>query len=264
MLFAIYQYLCYYEGMINIDKRGLIEELYHKHKEFKNGVYVGDRVKMQKEYFEVTGEEITSSTLSNYIRDIDKDIDYSNQDLAKYSEDSNGNITSEIRKRMKAKLVYTNRELLELHSINPDENQIKQIISNEWTMTNKDGMQYYNFQSKIIAVPIGAEGLTFEEFFKQIKEPPVKFKKRLIGIGTRNLVIGLADLHFGPTTVEQLEEELSEICEIVENGYDTIVIEQLGDLFESSQMKDAVTLKGTILPTVDMVKALRDAKQFFH
>jgi hypothetical protein len=71
-------------------------------------------------------------------------------------------------------------------------------------------------------------------------------------------------MHFGVTTVEMLQSDLAEIMDIIENGYKTIVIAQLGDLFESSQMKESLTLRGTILPSVDMVKALADAKSFYH
>ena len=255
--------------MKTYNREDLLKELWQKYATKTAGGYQSDRKKISEEFLEITGETIANSTISNYTGKWDLEELYNikngiTTEPLKYGVDKDGNITSEIKKRMAAKRQFTNRELLELHAINPEENEIKQIISNEWSMTNKDGIIYYNFQSKIIAVPIAANGLTLEQFAELMKEQAPYIKLKQIGVGERNLVIGLADMHFGVTSLEQLVEQLSEICEIVENGYNRIVIEQLGDLFHSSQMKESITQKGTILQTVDMVKANKDAKSFFN
>ena len=247
------------------DKK-LIEDLWHKYRyEDKQGVK-SDRAAMIAEYEQITGSVIPLGTIKKYISQIINNYEEKGSidgEYIKYSENEHGDITSTIRKYMAAKRTFTNRELLELHAINPDENEIKQIVSNEWSMTTKDGDTYYNFQSKIIAVPISAGGISWEEFAEIVHEPPVAMKIEYEGIGERNLLIGLSDLHFPVSTLESLEREISEVMEIVMNGYDTIVIEQAGDLFESSQINESITLRGTILPTADMAKAWSDAKSLY-
>src|SRR5699024_10565299 len=118
------------------------------------------------------------------------------------------------------------------------------------------------FQSKIKVKPKGNhldDTDIINILTKDIKpiEIPVNY------VGDSNLVIPLADLHFGITQIEDTLEKLDEIKFILSKGYKTVVIEQLGDLFHSSQMKSSQTLRGTLLVDVDMVKAIEDAKTFY-
>lgn len=241
------------------NKRQLIDTLYERHQGKPNY-----RRAIQEDYFLTTGDELPIGTLKHHIKRIKKAGKRPPvAEMGGFADqrfNSDGSITSQIRKRLTQKKVFSNEELLELHTINTKENEIKQIVSNEWTMTNKDGETFYNFQSKIIAVPLKEGGLTFEDFRELVREEPIKFDVPLVGVGTRNLVVGMADIHLGVTTIEMILNEIAEIMEIAENGYDTIVIEQLGDYFHSSQMKQSITLKGTILQTVDMAKAWNDGK----
>lgn len=264
-------FFCYYMYMNKEEKIALVKELYQKYiYEDAQGIK-SDRNKIKLEFEERTGEELPLGTLKSYIAELNrqellntKPVEDAIRDGAKhsvYSEDSDGNITSQIRERLKEKLTFTNEQLLKLHGINPEENVIRNIVSNEWTMTNKDGEQFFNFQSKIVAAPKTEDGLSIEELFDMMQRPMKPIKIKQIGIGVRNLVIGLADLHF-PMCEDRMSDLVSEIFETIENGYETIVVEQLGDLFESSQMKDTITLKGTVLPTVDMVLGVRQADQF--
>lgn len=241
------------------NKRQIIETLYERHQGKPSY-----RKAIQEEYFLTTGDKLPLGTLKYHIERIRK---LKKQPpapevggFADQKFNSDGSITSQIRTRLTQKKIFSNEELLELHLINPKENEVKQIVSNEWTMTNKDGETFYNFQSKIIAIPLKEGVLTLEDFRELVREEPRRFDVPLIGVGTRNLVVGLADIHLGLTTIEMLLNEIAEIMEIAENGYDTIVIEQVGDYFHSSQMKKSITLAGTILPTVDMAKAWNDGK----
>ena len=92
---------------------------------------------------------------------------------------------------------------------------------------------------------------------------PVEIKPPEIAT-ERNLVIPLADLHFGITKYEDVKDQLAKLVTIIGHDYDTIVIEQLGDLFHSSQMKSSQTLKGTQLEDVDMEQAVEDARLFYY
>lgn len=184
-------------------------------------------------------------------------------DVDKKSYRDDGSISSFIRTRLDEKKTFSKDELLELHGLNPDEFKIKNITSNEWSMTNGSGDKFYNFQSKILAEPILASDITPEQMVELLagRIKPVKIDK--IGTGENNLVIQLADLHFGVTKLKDTKEKLSKLIDRIDYGYKTIVIEQLGDLFHSSQMRASQTLRGTLLDDVDMVQAIEDAKTFF-
>lgn len=250
------------------EKQKLIETLWQKYAYEITGGYRSDRKKIIRDYIEITGENITSSTLSNYTQNMDLEYLYATREEPEeitHAVDEGGKITSTIRQRMLEKRVFTNRELLELHAINPEENQLDRIVSNEWSMTNADGETYYNFQSKIIAKPISEQGLPMDGFIELIKKDPEPMKIDTIAIGDTHLGIGLADLHFGRTTREMLSRHLSQALDRIERGgYKTILIAQLGDAFESSQIKQSITLAGTILPSVDMAQAIQDFKWFMH
>lgn len=257
--------------MDKTEKYKLIEKLWQKYAYKTKRGYQSDRKRIIEEYIEITGENITASTISNYTNKMDFEHLYATRkeveepDEIRHSAGEGGKITSSIRQRMSEKRTFTNKELLELHAINSEENEIYRIISNEWSMTNKDGETYFNFQSKIIAKPISGDGITIEDFIEMIKVDPEPMKIETIAIGDTHLGIGLADLHFGRTTREMLEHHLMQALDRIERGgYKNILIAQLGDAFESSQIKKSITLAGTILPSVDMARAIQDFKWFMH
>lgn len=185
------------------------------------------------------------------------------EDVDKKTYREDGSISSFIRTRLDEKKTFSKNELLELHGLDPDEFKIKNITSNEWSVTSGSGDKFYNFQSKILAEPVLASDITPEQMAELLagRITPVKIDK--IGIGENNLVIQLADLHFGVTKLKDTKEKLSKLIDRIDYGYKTIVIEQLGDLFHSSQMRSSQTLRGTLLDDVDMVQAIEDAKTFF-
>lgn len=184
-------------------------------------------------------------------------------DVDKKSYRDDGSISSFIRTRLDAKQTFSKDELLELHGLDPEEFKIKNITSNEWSMTNGEGDKFYNFQSKILAEPILTSDITPEQMVELLAGRIKSVKIDKIGTGENNLVIQLADLHFGVTKLKDTKEKLSKLIDRIDYGYKTIVIEQLGDLFHSSQMRASQTLRGTLLDDVDMVQAIEDAKSFF-
>ena len=182
-------------------------------------------------------------------------------DKKNYRED--GSISSFIRTRLDDKQTFSKEELLELHGLDSKEFKIKTITSNEWSMTVGTGERHYNFQSKILAEPLSSKDVTPEQMVELLagRIQPIGIDK--ISIGENNLVIQLADLHFGVTKLKDTTDKLAKLIDRIDYGYDTIVIEQLGDLFHSSQMRSSQTLKGTLLDDVDMTQAIEDAKSFF-
>lgn len=186
------------------------------------------------------------------------------EDVDKKSYREDGSISSFIRTKLDSKQTFSQSELLELHGLDPSEFKVKTITSNEWSVTAGTGEKYYNFQSKILAEPMTAKDISFEQIVSILTNDIKPMTIELLGAGDTNLVIQLADLHFGVTKIDMTKEKLAKLIDRIDYGYQTIVIEQLGDLFHSSQMKSSQTLKGTLLDDVDMAQAIEDAKTFFH
>ena len=215
----------------------------------------------QEWYEDIRSDENTDMQL-------ELDLDYTGEKLKKVEDKKSGSITSNLSK------IYdddtgldelTDEDILRLHRIDPESFQIRTLTSNVYTMTNNNGERYYNFQSKIVTEP-RVDEITEENIVDQFAKEIQTYETKTIKNGLTNLVIPLADLHFGIATMEMdvVREKLDRIVDIVKKGYKKIVIEQLGDLFHSSQMKSSQTLRGTLIDDVDMVKAIEDAKTFYH
>lgn len=145
--------------------------------------------------------------------------------------------------------------VLRAHGFDSDEWELVSATNNFWA--NKS-------QSKIKVKPI-TKNVTMDDVLNKLTASikPLADQPSVKKTTKRNLVIPLADLHFGVTKYVDVERQLFDLQAVVENGYGTIVIEQLGDLFHSSQMNSSQTLKGTMLNEVDMEQAVEDAKCFY-
>ncbi len=151
----------------------------------------------------------------------------------------------------------TPEDILKYKGYDPQEWEISQVTTNEWTTTTAD-IQKWNQQLKFVVKP-KHKAFNASAFTESIE--PVKLTS--IKTGDRNLFIGLADWHFGITKLEDLQGKLAMIVDIISKGYKQIVIGQLGDLFHSSQIKKSVTMAGTVLDDVNMEQAIKDARSFF-
>ncbi|MBV6373850.1 helix-turn-helix domain-containing protein [Enterococcus casseliflavus] len=151
----------------------------------------------------------------------------------------------------------TPEDILKYKGYDPDEWEISQVTTNEWTTTAAE-TQKWNQQLKFVIKP-KHKSFNASAFTDSIE--PVKLTS--IKTGDRNLFIGLADWHFGITKLEDLQDKLARMIDVISKGYKQIVIGQLGDLFHSSQIKKSVTMAGTQLDDVDMEQAIKDARSFF-
>lgn len=163
----------------------------------------------------------------------------------------------EVKMAFYQKRSKTPKDILLYKGYDPDEWEISQVTTNEWTTTTAD-IQKWNQQLKFVVKP-KHKAFNASAFTESIE--PVKLTA--IKTGDRNLFIGLADWHFGITKLEDLQDKLARMIEVISKGYKQIVIGQLGDLFHSSQIKKSVTMAGTQLDDVDMEQAIKDARSFF-
>ena len=181
----------------------------------------------------------------------------------KEHRDSNSSITSEMILQRNSKELFTESELLEIHGFDPREFKIKHVTSNEWTTPSED-TQFYNYQSKISVIPITGEERTQADFLESLSKEVTPVQIKQTNFGKNNVIIALSDMHFGETTMEDLQTKLEEIQETLRKGYKEVVIMNAGDFFHSDDMFSSRTIAGTVLETVDMVRAVEDAKTFMH
>jgi hypothetical protein len=107
------------------------------------------------------------------------------------------------------------------------------------------------------------QGLSISEMAEAFNDKIIPVNYGMKKSGDRNLVIPLPDLHFGWTTFADLKDMVSQLREIIMDGYNEIVIEQLGDLFHSDQIHATQTVRGTQLDHANMRQAFHDAVKLF-
>ncbi|MCT4379991.1 helix-turn-helix domain-containing protein [Leuconostoc pseudomesenteroides] len=156
----------------------------------------------------------------------------------------------------------TPEDILEYLNLDVNDWRIVSAIPNQWTTPTDNGPKW-NFQLKVNVKPKLDDELTFEDITEILKQEIEPYTVKQVAHSAHNLVIPLPDLHFGVTKKKDVQNHLDRMLDVINKGYKTIVIEQLGDLFHSSQMWSSQTLRSTILQDVDMVAAWNDAKWLF-
>lgn len=174
---------------------------------------------------------------------------------------ANGDVVSDALFNIRLDPNKSPEAVLKAHGFDAKRWDIKQVVSNEWQQHSTADGTTPLFQSKIIVTPkvkLSIEEIkaVFANEFKPIVIPQLKS-------GERNLIIPLADLHFGIMSYDDFKPILEQIGVVLQGGYKTVVIEQLGDLFHSDQINTTQTVKGTQLDQVNMARALEDCKHFF-
>lgn len=153
--------------------------------------------------------------------------------------------------------------LLKAHGFDPERWEIINAKTGFWEQNSNNSGKTKLYSSRITVKPIKNEfsiDKVIEKLTQEVKPyhiPKNTFKSK------NNMVLPLADMHFGITKLHDLEQHIDNMLPKLQQEHDIFVIEQLGDLFHSSQMWSAQTMKGTLLDEVDMVEAVDNAKTFF-
>ena len=153
--------------------------------------------------------------------------------------------------------------LLKAHGFDPEKWEIINAKTGFWEQNSNNSGKTKLYSSRITVKPIKNEfsiDKVIEKLTQEVKPyhtPKNTFKSK------NNMVLPLADMHFGITKLHDLEQHIDNMLPKLQQEHDIFVIEQLGDLFHSSQMWSTQTMKGTLLDEVDMVEAVDDAKTFF-
>lgn len=82
---------------------------------------------------------------------------------------------------------------------------------------------------------------------------------------TRMLEIPLFDMHWGVAFMDHYEPVLREILDLIDSReWDKIVIPFGQDFFHNDSIVNGQTTKGTVIEKVDMMRAVKEAKQFMY
>ncbi|MFT9313386.1 helix-turn-helix domain-containing protein [Leuconostoc pseudomesenteroides] len=230
-----------------LDSRNIVEKLYEE-----TGVYYAQR--SVQRYASVKAPQNNNSENDHFSIE------------PKYSYGSDGKV-DDIKITAKYLLLNeqtqkTPEDILEYLNLDVNDWRIVSAIPNQWTTPTDNGPKW-NFQLKVNVKPKLDDELTFEDITEILKQEIEPYTVKQVAHSAHNLVIPLPDLHFGVTKKQDVQNHLDRMLDVINKGYKTIVIEQLGDLFHSSQMWSSQTLKSTMLQDVDMVAAWNDAKWLF-
>lgn len=187
---------------------------------------------------------------------------YNSQDKVQEERHSDGTIDRHSYLEMSEAEMMDDNFILKAHGFNPETYKIINIKNSFWQQGTKDGNKSL-YASKITVKPI-VDDFSIDKVIERLTQEvkPYHLSKKKLE-SQNNMVLPLADMHFGITKLHDLERHIDNILPKLKQEHDIFVIEQLGDLFHSSQMWLTQTMKGTLLDEVDMVEAVDDAKAFF-
>lgn len=173
---------------------------------------------------------------------------------------TDGTVTQVGYRTLKAGLSkQTDSDVLKAHGLDPAKFTLTSVTDNYW---GKDDEGEPLYQTKIKAEPKEYDlGQLIETVNEEVK--PVKLNVEKTSTGTTALIIPLFDLHFGISTFETMKPFLDQIKDVLKQGFLHVLVILGGDYFHSDSITKSVTVKGTQLDHVDMVKALKDGDRFF-
>lgn len=107
--------------------------------------------------------------------------------------------------------------------------------------------------------------VNLDELVASLKESvePYKFTPYYDGDADRMLEIPLFDMHWGNSFMEDYQPVLDEVLNLISSRYwDRIVIPFGQDFFHNDSVVNPTTTKGTVVDKVDMMKAVKEGRQF--
>jgi len=242
----------------------------------KEHIGLGDtHQSISNQIYDVFGVNVARRTISNHVErlnthDIGLNVTsvpskvYYRENGKQLSINSDGSQTSSTVIQMQADQIKDVNYVLRAHGFSETDWELVSARNNFWQQNNSEQGLVDLYQSKITVKPKTHE-LSVDKFLDKLVTDVKPYQLKVTDNKTKNnMVLPLADLHFGITKIADLEEHLHKIIPIIQQQHDTFVIEQLGDLLHSSQMWTTQTMRGTMLDEVDMVQAIEDAKSFFH
>lgn len=112
-----------------------------------------------------------------------------------------------------------------------------------------------------------ADSIDPELFIEAIRESvePVKYYIQFDEDAERMLEIPLFDMHWGISFMNEYESVLKDILDLIHiRKWDRIVIPFGQDFFHNDSIVNGQTTKGTVIEKVDMMRAVKEGKQFMY
>ena len=110
-----------------------------------------------------------------------------------------------------------------------------------------------------------SDEFNFEDFLKSLHEnvEPYKYSLKYDGTSDRMLEIPLFDMHWGISFLDNYKPVLDGVLELIScRHWDRIVIPFGQDFFHNDSVVNGITTKGTQVEKVDMIRAVKEGKQF--
>lgn len=154
--------------------------------------------------------------------------------------------------------------VLRAHGFAPEDWDIVSAKSNFWQQNSIEKGLIDLCQSKITVKPRKDNSIqmAIERLTHEVK--PLHVESHIDPIRKNNLIIPLADLHFGILKLNHIQDKIAELLDIISLGYKTIVIEVIGDTLHSDKINSTETVSGTILEDVNMPNAIDEGMMFME
>lgn len=110
-----------------------------------------------------------------------------------------------------------------------------------------------------------ADAFDLEDLVRTLKESvdPYIYEPNHDESADRMLEIPLFDMHWGISFMKDYEPVLNEVLDLIHSRHwDRIVIPFGQDFFHNDSIVNAVTTKGTVVDKVDMIRAVKEGRQF--
>lgn len=162
----------------------------------------------------------------------------------------------------------TPEDIMRFVGVDPDEWEIEMFSGGQHEVVSKDSDNQpqvtpaYSF--KFRAKPKTADDLSIDDLIGLFNErvTPVTFPI-VHQNSERNLILAQADDHWGWTRLSDMLPHLKNQIDLIKRGYDTIVIQLLGDQFHSEHNDKTTTYSETQLDHADNYRAWFEAKQYY-
>lgn len=154
-------------------------------------------------------------------------------------------------------------KLLRYHGYDPEKWEIKTSSNSRTTRETNKGTKH-NYNSRITVKP--KQSLTLDDLKQELSKTyvaPIEVYKYDPIEDDKTLVIPLFDLHFGITTKDTIQSNLSHLVHKLEQGYNKVIIISGGDVMHSDIVIGSRTTSGTELDPVDMKTAIQNARSFY-
>lgn len=173
-----------------------------------------------------------------------------------------------VKLTFKSKTDKTPEDIMRLKGYDPTEWKLLDVTDNDWSMTNGEGEQYWNYQCKIRMAP-KKNGIDFEKLIAKVAEArkPVDVKYRdnkLTELDKCYLAIPVADAHFGYNSFDDYIDSLFKTLAVIKSRkWKKIVVINVGDSLHVNDL-NMRTANDTQQETINFEKAVDWALDYFE